>query len=387
MTHMQITVSVGGRFWGFNLAHQLHKHGHLERLITSYPKFAVVKYGIPTDRITSLPLKEVLSRANSRLPVWMQRCEFDFYFNDWFDRQASGYLPECDICVAWSGSGLHTIRRAKANGAITIIERGSSHIEYQRDILREEYARLGIRVEAVSPKIVEKELQEYTEADYIAVPSGFAKQTFLDQGVPENKLIHVPFGVNLEEFHPLPQGDDTFRVINVGRQGIRKGTMYLLEAFTRLNLPDAELLLVGPVEQEFKPFLRKYKGKFQHIGVVPQSQLLHYYARGSVFVIPSVEEGLAMVQAQAMACGLPVICTTNTGGGDIVRDGIDGFIVPIRDVEKLKERILYMYENREVCREMGQNALKHVSAGYSWDDYGMGVMQSYLGLLRNKYAG
>ncbi|MEE9166829.1 MAG: glycosyltransferase family 4 protein [Candidatus Neomarinimicrobiota bacterium] len=374
---MKVCISVGGRFHAFNLAYQLHKHKHLERLITSYPRFKVAKFGIPGEKVKSFLFKEIITRAHSYLPPNVQWDGLDFLANDWFDRQASRHLPECDICTAWSGFGLQTIRRAKANGAITIIERGSSHIEYQRDILSEEYAKFGFGVDPIDPDVVEKELQEYEEADYIAIPSEFVKRTFLEKAVPGEKLIHTPYGVDLKEFRPLPTEDGVFRIINVGAQSIRKGTVYLLKAFTELDLPDAELLLVGPVEDEIKSVFGRYKGLFRHIDSVPQSQLVDYYARASVFSISSLEEGMAMVQAQAMACGLPVVCTTNTGGADIVRDGVDGFILPIRDIEALKEKLIYLYENRDACREMGENALRRVRGGFTWDDYGRRIIQTY----------
>lgn len=374
---MRVVISVGGRFHAFNLAQQLHRHGHLARLIISHPKFAVVKYGIPPEKIASLPFKEIVARVHARLPAALWWRELDFYLNDLFDRQAARLLPPCDICVAWSGFGLHTIRRAKANGALTIIERGSSHIEYQRDILKEEYARFGITREPIPRGIVAKERQEYAEADYIAIPSQFVKRTFLEKGFPESKLIQVPLGVNLAEFHPLPKPDDVFRVINVGAQSVQKGTKYLLQAFAELGLPNAELLLVGAVEGEVKPVLASYAGKFRHIGPVPQSQLIYYYAQASVFVICSIQEGFGMVVSQAMACGLPVICTTNTGGADIVRDGIDGFVLPIRDVEALKEKILYLYEHRDLCAEMGRNALARVRTGFTWEEYGRRMVEAY----------
>ncbi len=384
---MKVTISVGGRFHAFNLAQQLYRHGHLERLITSYPKFAVVKYGIPPDKIISLPLKEVLARAHSRLPTWLQQRDLDFYFNDWFDRQAARHLPPCDICVAWSGFGLQTIRRAKAKGAMTVIVRGSAHILKQRSILLEEYARWGIRVNPMPEKTVQKELNEYAETDYIETVSHFAERSFLEKNIPTSKLVRVSPGVDLKEFKPLPKPDDIFRIINVGTQGIRKGTLYLLEAFTQLNLPDTELILIGPLEPELKPFLSRYRGKIQWIGKVPQSQLRNYYARGSVFVICSLEDGFAMVVAQAMACRLPVICTANTGGADLLREGIDGFILPIRDVESLKEKILYFYHNRDACTEMGKNALEHIASGFSWDDYGQKIVQAYTQRLQSRSTG
>ena len=91
----------------------------------------------------------------------------------------------------------------------------------------------------------------------------------------------------------------------------------------------------------------------------------------------SIQEGLALVQVQAMACGLPVIATVNAGAEDIVREGTDGFIIPIRDIEKLKEKLIYLYENPEICRQIGQSAKERVTAGFTWDDYGDKVAENY----------
>lgn len=84
-----------------------------------------------------------------------------------------------------------------------------------------------------------------------------------------------------------------------------------------------------------------------------------------------------MVQAQAMACALPVICTTNTGGEDVIEDGVEGFVIPIRSVEKIKEKISWLYSNRDACKKMGINARAKIINGYTWDDYG----QRYIGNL------
>ena len=84
-----------------------------------------------------------------------------------------------------------------------------------------------------------------------------------------------------------------------------------------------------------------------------------------------------MVIAQAMACGLPVIHTTNTGGGDIVRPGLDGFSVPIRDTQALKDRILFFYENPDKRAQMSKNALAEVRECFTWDDYGRAMVEAY----------
>jgi glycosyltransferase involved in cell wall biosynthesis len=157
--------------------------------------------------------------------------------------------------------------------------------------------------------------------------------------------------------------------------------------------------LFGNISEEIKPFFEKYnveksegqeinkylnknKTRIRFLGHVPQKDLHKYYSQGSVFSICSIEEGLALVQPQAMACGLPVVCTTNTGGEDIVRDGKDGFVIPIRNIEKLKEKLLYLYKNPEERNKMSKSAKERVSTGFTWDDYGDKIVKEYERIFR-----
>ncbi len=383
---MRVALSVGGRFHAFDLAQQLHKRGYLTRLLTSYPKYKLQSWGIPKSKIKAFTFKEIVSRLHDRLPKRLQWEDMKYWPNEWFDRMASRNLPDVDICTAWSGHGLHTIRRAKAQGALTFIERNSSHIEFQRDILCQEYANYGVNRPPVNQRALEKELLEYNEADYIVVPSTFAERTFIQKGVRQEKLLRIPFGVRLKDFYPIEKEDTTFRVINVGAQSLRKGTPYLLEAFTQLRLPNTELLLVGDIEDDVRNHIRTRPHNVRHVPSVPQHVLVQYYRQASVFVTCSVEDGFGMVQAQAMACGLPVICTSNTGAADLVRDGLDGFILPIRDIESLKEKWLYLYEHPELRIAMGESALKRVQRGFSWDEYGTRVVEAYEERLRRHDA-
>ncbi|MFO5493475.1 MAG: glycosyltransferase family 4 protein [Cuspidothrix sp.] len=381
---MKVSIAVYGRFHAFNLAQQLHKNGFLNHLITTYPTYKASEFGIDSHNIKSLLYLEILSRGWSKLPNWLKSDRnLQLFWLEWFDRNVTKNLQrDFDIFVGWSGACLWSFRRAKELGALTIVERGSSHMQYQTEILQEEYERWGLKFTVTHPGVYERELQAYQECDRIAVPSLFVKRTFLEKGIPESKLIHVPYGVSLSEFYPVAKEDQTFRVIHCGGITLRKGVQYLLQAFYELNLPDAELWLVGSVDLEMNPFLAKYKSdKIILKGKQPQNQLRWFYSQCSVFCIASIEEGLAMVQPQAIACGLPVIHTTNTGGEDIVRDGVDGFCVPIRDVEALKAKILYFYENPDKRDEMGNNALKQAKISLSWDDYGEKVINVYSKLL------
>jgi glycosyltransferase involved in cell wall biosynthesis len=265
---------------------------------------------------------------------------------------------------------------------VTILERGSSHIEYQRDIIKEEYEKLGIRPSLPDPRIVDKEIEEYEETDYISVPSAYTKRTFLEKGIPESKLIHVPYGVDSGVFKQIPKRDVIFRIIFVGQISIRKGIYYLLRAVSELKLKNLELCLIGNIFNETKPFFKKYRGYFSYLGKINFYQLYKYYSQGSVFVLPSIDDGFALVINQAMACGLPVISTFNTGGSEVVRDGIDGFIIPIRNIEALKEKILYLYNNPDVCKKMGESAKERVYRDSSWNQYGEKITKAYLSFLK-----
>lgn len=386
---MRVVISFGGKFFAHYLANQLEKKNVLTRLIISYPAFLISREGVPKQKIRSVLIKEILGRVWGRLPLVIRsKWNPQYFITELFDIIASRKIIPCDIYDGLSSFSLRGIRKAKKIGAVTIINRGSSHILYQDAILREEYARFHVTPKIFQlghPKIIEKELKEYAEADYIAVPSLFVKRTFLEKGIPESKLIHVPYGVDLSIFHQTPKEDDVFRIIFGGGICFRKGVHYLLQAFAEINLPNSELLLLGSISEEMIPFLEKYKGYYKQMPYRPISELYKWYSQGSVFVMPSLEEGLAMVQPQAMACGLPIIATTNTGAEDIIRDGKDGFIIPIRDVEKLKEKILFMYNNLELCKQMGQSAKERVSSGFTWDDYGKKIVSEYERILNEKY--
>ncbi len=388
---MRVTISLMGRFHAFNLAHELERQGHLERLITSYPAFETVKYGVAREHICSLILNEILNRGWRRAPDLVKaHYNAQYLLHEFFDRRAARHLPpQPELVVGWSAYSLHTLRRARELGAKTVLDHGSCHIVAQDEILREEYSRLGWRGrEFAHPKIIDKELKEYEEAEAIVIPSQFSRETFVSRGVPAAKLLLAPYGVNLGNFYPAGKPDKTFRVIHCGQISLRKGVHYLLQAFTELQLPGAELWLIGGLTEEFRPLLPRFaSANIRHLGPFPESELHKYYSQGSVFCLNSIEDGFGMVLVQAMACGLPVITTTNTGAADAVREGRDGFIIPIRDVAALKEKILFFYENPEAGRSMGEAARKRVQAGFTWADYGAKIIAGYRRVLSGPGSG
>ena len=389
---MKIAIIVGGRFHAFNLAEQIEKKKLLYKLITSYPKYFLKNYKIDSQKIKSFYLKEVILRFLNYIPIFKKIFDWDFFICNYFDYKASKYIDyvNTDLIVGWSSFSEATFEKAKKFKCVKVLERGSTHIVFQNDILLEEYKRLKILPQVTSKKIIEKELREYNMCDFICVPSEFARKTFLDKGFNEGKVIKIPYGVNLKEFYRdreirRKNQPDCFRIISTGTASVRKGTLYLLKVFEELNLENSELLIIGPIESDFQNIANKYKNnkKIKFIEKQAQSDLCYYYNLSDIFVTCSIEEGLAMVQVQAMACGLPVICTPNSGGGEIVDHGTNGFILPIRNIKILKEQIMELYKNPDQLNLMSNNAYNKAKQSLSWENYGEKIIEFYKNSIKN----
>jgi glycosyltransferase involved in cell wall biosynthesis len=385
---MKIAIVVGGRFHAFNLAEQLNYKGYLNQLITSYPKFYIKKnFNISSDKVKTIISKEIFSRIISKNKYLNKMLNIDDFLINYFDKFASKKLDlnNLNILVGWSSFSLESFKKVQNSTCIKILERGSTHIEFQHDILKEEYKLHGIKPKLPSKEIILKEIKEYTMADYICVPSEFVKRTFINKGFNEERIIKIPYGVDLKNFYKFKDKiiKKTFRIICVGTVSIRKGALYLLKAFEELNLYNSELLMIGNIDDDIYPLIKKYyKNKnINFIKPIKQNKLINFYNSSDLFITCSIEEGLSMVQAQAMACGLPVVCTTNTGGDEIIDQNKSGYILPIRNIDILKEKINYFYNNPEIRIVMGKNALEKANNFLSWENYGKKMIKFYNTIL------
>jgi glycosyltransferase involved in cell wall biosynthesis len=378
-----VDISVGSRFHAFDLARELHARSMLHRIYTGYPQFSAKRFLLPPERMHSVWTHEPLNRLMSGLyHRGLLPTGPDFTLSDRFDRIVAGRLePGANLFVGWSSQCLHSLCRAKELGMATVVERGSTHIEWQRDILREEAELTGMPVEVPDPRTVERELAEYQVADCIAVATEFVARTFVERGIPRERLIVNPYGVDLRLFQPTEPSTTGrgLRVIHVGRVSVQKGVHYLIEAVGRL--PQATLTVVGAPDPDMSKLLSASHVNF--IGPVPGRDLPRYYAQADVFCLLSLQEGLALVLAQAMAMGLPIIATPNTGAADLITDGVEGFLVPVRNPDVVVQRLRWLAENPEMRREMGRRARAKVESGFSWADYGVRAAAAYCRLIGN----
>ncbi|MFC6644386.1 glycosyltransferase family 4 protein [Granulicella cerasi] len=160
-------------------------------------------------------------------------------------------------------------------------------------------------------------------------------------------------------------------MLYAGSLGIRKGIPYLLQAFQKLPYPHKKLRLAGSVSEEMKAILPTLPTDgVEFLGPLPQGELISWMQRSHLLVLPSIEDGFGMVLAQALACGCPILCSQNTGGPDLVQDGREGFIVPIRDVNSLVDRMDRLAQDRILWSEMREAGLRRVATLGGWKDYG-----------------
>lgn len=378
---MKIVLSTIGKFHTFDLARELHARGHELTVFTGYPRFKLKGEQLPQSMIRTFPWMHVpYVGLGSR---WGADSRFMREFGHWnletFGRYVSRNIPECDVYSGLSSSAGDAGRIVKARGGRYICDRGSSHIRIQDDILAREYDVWGVPHNRIDPRTIAREEREYALADIVTVPSTFAYRSFVEAGIPASKLRLIPYGVNLNRFRKVDDPDPTtFDVLFVGCVSLQKGIPYLLQAFARLVHPGKRLTIVGHGSRQMMAWLHarglvKDGDRVQFTGTMPQPELKRIMSRSHVMVMPSVQEGLALVQAEALACGCPVIGTVNTGAEDLFTDRVEGFVVPIRDVDALVARMQALADNPRLQRRMSTAALARVSDLGGWSTYGENV--------------
>ncbi len=371
---MRIVQTVFGVFHSFDLARELHRRGHLQTIYSTWPWRRLQREAIPHDLVKTFPwihTPEFLLNRARLLPRWLE--DHTGYSNALaFDEYTLRRIGECDALVAISGSALKTGRRVQQRGARFICDRGSSHQRFQEELISDEYRRWNVGRPVSDPRDTAREEEIYATADAITVPSTFARESFLATGTPPDKVELIPYGVNLSRFEQTGTPPaDRFEVVFVGSVSLRKGIPYLLRAFAALRHPAKRLRIVGAVSAELRPLLAALpKDDVEFLGALPQPMLKDILSTSHLFVLPSIEDGFGVVIGQAMACGCPALTSTNTGGPDIVTDGVDGFIVPVRDVAGMTERMERLAADPALQRRMSVAALERVKHLGGWQTYG-----------------
>jgi len=369
---MKVAVAAGARFHVLDLARELHALGHEVTFYSYLPRARASRFGLPDSCQVSLfpvmaPMLAAERVVSARLAPALSHARMTL-----LDHVVARILRPCDVLVAMSGLFVATLHAAKRKyAAAVVVERGSRHILSQDRILRDMPGGEG--ADAFS---IPRELASYELADFISVPSRHAAESFLAAGVPERKLLVNPYGCDLTMFPPTPRsGVRHPTLLFVGTWCLRKGCDVLVQAWRSLD--HVRLVHVGAVGDLSLPA----DAGFTHVDPVPQQDLSGFYADADVFVLASREEGLALVQAQALASGLPVVCTARTGGvdlRDLVRCGDAVIEVPPDDPERLASAIRRAIDHAATMNTKSPRKLVDDLTPLSWRAYG----ERYDGLLR-----
>lgn len=380
-----------------HLARSLETSGNLERYITTIslqtaaaPRWlpAARRKKLEARRLTTIPrnkvrqlwFPEIVQHAlpMARLADIERANAANNFLFDWMAMRS---VEDCDVFHFVSSIGLHCARKAKHRGARVVCDIRQAHPKVQNEVLREEGLRSGRSFVLTGWSYESRVIEELTLADYIIVPSEYARRTFLGEGFDPQRVLANPYGVDLSCFEPTDPPGGVFRIICAGRVAPIKGILYLLQAVKELNLPNLQVLLVGSMDPDMELILSSYSGYFEHRPAISRADLARSYQESSVLILPTLSDSFGLVVVEAMASGRPVIVSDQAGASETVRDGVDGFIVRARDVDQLKEKILLLYEDTELRAAMGRAAAQRARE-MTWENYGRRAVEFYQRLER-----
>jgi starch synthase len=323
--------------------------------------------------VKSWPYAEMLSRLLGRLRLVerLSKGRSGYVFvNSMTDLYVShlvaGMNPPPVALYGFLGSVFRTFGSARQRGIDTVLD--VPIVLDAAEIMRNEYRALGLR-STVEPPPSRRLRRELMRADWVITPSRAVAESVRRAGFSGRAIFVVPYGADASVFRPADRAAKStgFRAVFAGRLEVRKGLHYLLEAWRQAGV-DGELVLAGSAgEGEFVARMRRqYGGMFREAGNLLQGELAQLLASADVFVFPSLAEGSALVTYQALAAGVPCIVTAEAGS--VVRDGIEGFVVPPRNSAAIADRLKTLSSDRELRQRMAKAALER-GRQFTWQSY------------------
>jgi starch synthase len=389
---MKVVYTAPNRGHHYKYAAALNAAGCLYAFVSGFPRIS------PRAKAFDLSGKLYRSDILQTLYVASLKANFPVKINDWLaflskveqDFACRKFVKACDIFIFYNGSGLYSSRYNRKHGGINIVEAVNSHLECQEELLAQEYKYLGLPWKPFLEIEKKKRLMEYEEADYILLPSEFVKRSFISKGFPESKLLKVPYGFSKSITsgidHKKNDKTDTLTVLYVGSISVRKGIRYLVEAFKNISHPKKKLILVGPDTNDGSLKGVGLTADIVFTGILKGKQLEAAYESADVFCLPSIEEGLALVLGEALSFGLPIIATCNTGADDIITDGNEGYIVPIRNSEAIRQKLQVLADNPELMNQIRHNAYMKAANLNGWEETCENLVNTLYRVHLNAYS-
>lgn len=354
---------VPGRFYAFDLARALLARGHDVTVFTSYPRWAAQRFGLPPSRVVSFWQFGVLERAVARVGSGRLLQKMDGFFHELFGKWAARQVSreQWDVIHEFSGIGEELIRATKGKTR-HLLARASSHIRTQAELLREEAARTGVNLKQPTAWIIEREEREYSATDYVVVLCRFAFESFVRRGVPPEKLLVLPLGVDTRAFALSEEmverrcrriaSGEPLTVISAGQISYRKGLYDFAKIARALDGGRIRFRWIGTVLDEAKDLAAKLPTCVELMPHQPQASLPGVYAEADLFLMATIEDGFPVVLTQAFANSLPLLSSTNCSGPDIIQEGKTGWVLPARDADGFIDRLRWCDTHREELATM-----------------------------------
>lgn len=374
---MKITYTAPNRAHHYSYAKAFNSNGDLHAFVSGFSRFS--------PRAALPDLKHRLKRHDIFQNLYLGCLKIsaprlvservELLSHQYLDYSSFKWAKESDSFIFYRTEGLDSTYKLKKDKfeVKCVMEEVNSHIDNCMELMRQEFIRSksGNHFEGVAD--YQRRLQTYEVADYILCPSEFVRRSFLERGFNDEKLIKINFGFNSSlnsQDHIIQkrEDDEVLRILYVGQIHYRKGLRYAFEAFKRLKRAKKEFIIVGPKTGYSGLTSGDIDSKVKFVGVLKGDRLVQEYKNADVFILPSIEEGLALVLGEAMSFGIPIITTRNSGAEDIIQHGKEGFIVPICDSNSILNYLEMLSQDKDLRMKIGNNAYERFGSLKSWKD-------------------
>lgn len=285
------------------------------------------------------------------LPVYQGECA-RFATTPMFDAWVRRQLHPQDSLLAGLGYLNQSMAYIKEHGGLNLLEARNSHPSNFWSLIAEEHARWDCDQSPIWSRHHMRQQRSIPLADYVFVPSKFVEDSFIAHGVPAQKLLRLPYAVDISLFKPPQMSRPANRpltIVSSGQLSLRKGAPYLFESFRLIHklIPDARLKLIRGMSKTVDRILKQHgynKLPIEWSPPLSHQQLSTWLNDADLFILPTIEEGMVRSACEALACGLPVITTPHAGLDDQIVEGINGNLVPIRDPVATAEAALAWWD-------------------------------------------
>jgi glycosyltransferase involved in cell wall biosynthesis len=390
LDNKKIILACSGKFHYFDFAEELEKKKKLKYLICDYPYFLLKPYNIKKNNffflkigIYGIFLRKLLQFVKTE---YIKNFLYNYTLLISKDIKDQIGNNSNDIIIINSTFAYETFKQLKNINFNKILDHGSLHMQFEKKIITElsNKYNLDFLEDDIPNWVIERENEEFYLADKISVLSPLAKKTLIDFGVKKDKINIISPGVNLKNFFPIKKEKKFFTIGQIGGIRLRKGVFDTISAFETLNSSFSKLILVGTpyfskkVSKFFYTLINKNNNIKFHYSV-KHLKLVEFYNDCDVIVHPSLSDGFGLVVLQAMACGKIVICTETTGASYLIKNGVNGFVVPPNAPNNIAEIINFLIENPDKKKEIENNIMREMIS-LTWSKY----TNEYMSFLNKK---